>query len=83
MKELAANPDYRDSRPASVNGKGIVRTRGRIPAGWRMTFVIQYDARTLEASELVGFLQLAGFAGGMGDYRPRFGRFIVVKAQEV
>jgi hypothetical protein len=83
LEKLAANPEYRDSRPVVMSGRRIIRTRGRVPAGWKMTFIIQYNSRTLEAREVVNFLQAAGFAGGMGDYRPRFGRFSVVEAREI
>jgi hypothetical protein len=83
LEKLAANPEYRDSRSVVMSGRRIIRTRGRVPAGWRLTFIIQYDSRTLEAREVVSFLQIAGFSGGMGDYRPRFGRFDVVGAHEI
>ena len=83
LEKLATNPEYRDSRSVVMSGRRIIRTRGRVPAGWRMTFIIQFNARTLEAREVVSFLQAAGFAGGMGDYRPRFGRFDVLEAREI
>jgi hypothetical protein len=55
-----------------------MRTRARFPSGWQVTFpVVVLDGGATKA-QLQDALQDAGFYEGIGDYRPRYGRFEVV-----
>ena len=63
-----------DYRSVKVSGRKISRTRPRY-AGWSLTVELVLDT---EMMNLEAFRQAADLAGqyvGLGDYRPRFGRY--------
>lgn len=67
-----------DARRAIVNGSGIIRHRPRFDE-WQTSFTIEYDPAVItDAKIIVDILNDAGSRKGVGDYRPRFGRFRVV-----
>jgi len=69
-----------DSRP--VKSK-VVRHRPRISRGWTLTFDINILVEQLISKDILNaILTKAGQKHGVGDYRPRFGRFMVVEFQE-
>lgn len=72
--------EYRvDARPARVQRARIMRHRPWLPQ-WALSFrllVLESDLLPLEV--LNAILVKAGQAVGIGDYRPRFGRFTVTK----
>lgn len=77
MKGLWANPEYRDTRPAKVAGRGITRTRPRFPQ-WKLKAVFMFDPSMVNPHELHAFIEAAGRFEGLGDGRRiGFGRFIV------
>jgi hypothetical protein len=55
-----------------------MRTRPRFPE-WAATLEIKFLPSLLNASEVKSFLVTAGREIGIGDWRPRFGRFEVAK----
>jgi len=50
---------------------------------WELNFTIKVMSDELPVEVLKSALDDAGREGGIGDYRPRFGRFIVTKFKEV
>lgn len=60
----------------------VIRTRP-IFRDWRLTFDVEVIAEEINAPVVIGFVEAAGRHTGMGDWRPRFGRFVVEKAEEV
>lgn len=84
LTELAslgtADWDYLDERRAVVQQQGITRQRPAFNAGWRATF--QFLVNLPEYVSPAFFhdvLNLAGRAVGVGDHRPTYGRFQIVK----
>lgn len=67
---------YVDYRGVGVNGKRVMRARPIFPE-WRLAFELNYDPETIEGSQIEEALRKAGQLLGIGDYRPRFGRFMV------
>jgi hypothetical protein len=65
-----------DYRGVGVNGKRVMRCRPRFP-NWELKIELDYDENVLDARELRQFVAVAGQLIGIGDYRPRFGRFTV------
>jgi len=63
-----------DVRSVVVGGKRITRTRP-IFRTWKIVFTIQHDPEILDASDVMEFVSTAGKLIGIGDFRPRFGRF--------
>ena len=60
----------------------IVRLRPKLNE-WELDFVIQIMNDELPVEVVKGMLDDAGREGGIGDYRPRFGKFIVTCFKEV
>lgn len=66
-----------DARPVRVQSARIVRHRPHIPA-WELEFEITIlDESILPPDVVNAILVQAGQQVGIGDYRPRYGRFIV------
>lgn len=80
--DLDTDPDkalYLDLRPVVIQRARIVRIRPAFKPGWELDFVINVLDDELPAGMLQDILVLAGKTVGVGDYRPKFGRFSVVK----
>lgn len=72
--------DYLDKRRVIIQRQGINRTRPAMRAGWKATFELmivlpEYIDRNL----LRETIESAGRLIGVGDFRPTFGRFGIVK----
>ena len=79
-EELDADGDkplYLDVRPVIVQRARVVRIRPTFKAGWELAFEIQCLDDEVQPDLLQDVLTLAGKAVGIGDYRPKFGRFSV------
>lgn len=57
-----------------------IRFRGQV-TGWSMTFMIKFNADLFTAGQVINLLNIAGFSGGIGEWRPEkngdFGTFSV------
>jgi hypothetical protein len=78
------NKDKMYSNAAFVLRKGVaiqkarlIRTRPMIPTGWLLEFSVEYDDTILNEKSLIKAMQDAGALVGLGDWRPKFGRFTV------
>lgn len=60
-----------------VNRARVMRTRPWWTE-WGLKFRIDYDTTLLNRASLVEFLKIAGRVKGLGDWRPKHGRFEVV-----
>ena len=72
--------DYLDTRRVTVQRAGINRTRPAMKKGWTAEFTLQ--VLTPEYIDPTLFQDVLGTAGrlvGVGDFRPTYGRFNVVK----
>ena len=65
-----------DQRCVGVQRKKTLRTRPCFKE-WQLTFNVMYDETVLEEAQIMRAMQRAGERIGIGDYRPRFGRFTV------
>lgn len=72
-------PLYLDMRPVVVNRARVVRIRPTFKPGWELEFNIEVIDDQISSDLVQDVLQLAGKTVGVGDYRPRFGRFNVVR----
>lgn len=68
------NGGYYDQRMVGNQQNRILRTRPRFET-WRVSAEINYDPSVLDEREIEQLLAIAGVRIGIGDYRPRFGRF--------
>ena len=69
---------FKDTRSVRVNTSRVMRTRP-IFRNWSAVVEIHFDSGLLKRNEIIKALQDAGSQVGLGDYRPRFGRFDVVE----
>jgi hypothetical protein len=53
-----------------------MRTRARFPT-WRATVRAEFLPTVMNRRDVVEILEIAGFREGLGDWRPKFGRFAV------
>ena len=79
----ADKPLYIDMRPVIVMRARVVRLRPCFKAGWELSFTIDVIDDELPFEILADVLTLAGKTVGIGDYRPKFGRFMVTKFELV
>jgi hypothetical protein len=72
--------DYLDKRRVTVQRAGINRTRPALRAGWKATFdLIIVLPEYIDRNTLRETIESAGRLIGVGDFRPTFGRFGIVK----
>lgn len=79
-KQLWESGEYRDRSSVRVGMKRVIRTRPCFRM-WSLTFTVMYDDVMLSASQLDDFVSEAGRIIGLGDWRPRNGRFDVESAK--
>lgn len=58
-----------------VTTSRVIRVRPMIPTGWTLTFDIEYDESIVNPRNLEQAIVDAGSLCGIGDWRPKFGRF--------
>lgn len=79
-EELTCDGDarlYLDLRPVIVNRARVVRIRPTFKPGWELEFDIEVIDDQIMPTLVQDVLTLAGKTVGIGDYRPKFGRFSV------
>lgn len=75
-------PQFIDRRGAVVQRNRVNRERPGLLPGWQCEFVINVLAPEYISLELLrDVLSVAGRFVGLGDYRPDFGRFQVIKVE--
>ncbi len=77
LNALYDNPLFVLKKGVKVTTSRIIRTRPMIPPGWKLTFQLEFDASVINESALVKAMIEAGALIGIGDWRPKFGRFLV------
>lgn len=73
--------DEIDSRPVVIQRNRIVRSRPKFN-NWEVSFSLSYDENRIEPKAIKDILTEAGSCKGIGDYRPKFGRFEVKDIKE-
>ena len=84
LTELASlgvkQPDFIDQRRVVIQRSAITRSRPAMRTGWKARFILQVQLPEYLAPQKLNYLiQQAGRVVGVGDFRPSFGRFSVVK----
>lgn len=73
---------YLDMRPVVIQRARIMKARVALAAGWKLDFTINILDDQIPVDTLQEILVTAGNAFGIGDFRPRFGRFSVETFQQ-
>lgn len=76
-EELVDDPKFRDETMVNVQKNKILRTRPRFDE-WSAEISVQYEDTVVQESKLDEWITTAGLQCGIGDWRPRYGRFEVV-----
>lgn len=72
--------DYLDKRRVMVQRNGVNRVRPAMRAGWSATFdVMVLLPEYIDRNMLRETIEAAGRLCGIGDFRPTFGRFGIIK----
>jgi hypothetical protein len=66
-----------DTRSVVISQSRVMKSRVRIPTGWTASMELLLDTSLMNFSDLENFIVDAGRRIGVGDYRPKFGRFLV------
>lgn len=74
--ELWENGNFTDVRAVNVQKNKVMRTRP-IFKEWALNFNINYLSDTIAEHQVIQSVETAGAVSGLGDYRPKFGRFII------
>lgn len=74
---LVEREDLRFRKGVRVTTSKIMRTRPIIPTGWQLDVPIAYEPDLLNKAQVRQLVEDAGLFVGLGDWRPRFGRFTV------
>lgn len=77
-KELFASEDFKLVVPVKVGMAKIMRTRPMFK-DWSCVVQISYMEDVLNERAVIDFAEQAGMLCGVGDWRPKFGRFVVEK----
>lgn len=76
--ELWGDDQYRDVRGVRVGQSRVMRTRP-VFNQWKCSFVLHFDDEQVNEADVVRAMEDAGSKSGLGDFRPRFGRFEIVE----
>jgi hypothetical protein len=76
-EELVEDPKFRDETMVNIQKVKILRTRPRFDE-WSAEIAVQYEDTVVQESKLDEWITTAGLQCGIGDWRPRYGRFEVV-----
>lgn len=75
--KLYADPRFTLRKGVAVQQSRIIRIRPMIPTGWSLSFKLEFDDSIVNEKALVKAMADAGALIGLGDWRPKFGRFTV------
>lgn len=66
-----------DVRRVTINRAAVARSRLMIAEGWALAFTIEVHDEQVQPDIVQRVLEEAGRAVGIGDFRPRYGRFSI------
>jgi hypothetical protein len=79
-------PTMREDMVRIAMGTADIRYRGEF-RNWFTTIAVKYNANVMSAEQILNLMQTAGFAVGVGEWRPekdgQYGRFHVASAEEM
>lgn len=78
-KGLWANKQFVHRKGARISNKRVIRTRARFPTGWTVTFPVEVLHGGATKAQVEEAISDAGIYEGLGDWRPRYGKFEVVE----
>lgn len=80
LTKLQSDSRFILRKGVKVTTSRIIRIRPMLPTGWRLTFQLEFDESIINEKNLIKAMCDAGSLIGLGDWRPKFGRFTVETA---
>lgn len=77
LEKLWKDERFRLTVKVTVNRNSIMRTRPKFDK-WSLEFPVEIDPSLINESDLTEILNIGGKQIGLGDWRPRYGRFEAV-----
>lgn len=74
LSSLWADKDFVFRVPVNVRGSKVMRTRPRFN-NWHVVVNVEFIPGLLNRRDVLEFFEIAGFREGLGDWRPKFGKF--------
>lgn len=79
--ELFAAEEFRDVQPVKIGGKVKVMRCRPIFQDWTADIIVKFDDALCNPAQVERWVRAAGLQCGVGDYRPKHGRFTAVVIQ--
>lgn len=76
-ERIYADAGYTLRKGVKVQLSRIIRIRPMLPSGWSLAFTVEFDESIVNRQAVITALTEAGSLVGLGDWRPKFGRFSV------
>jgi hypothetical protein len=83
VNKLSKDEDFILRKVVSVNMKSKVMRVRPIIRDWALSFTAEINPDVMDPADLVEAVRQAGVTKGLGDWRPRHGRFSIESAEEV
>lgn len=77
LAKMFADPAFMLRKGVRVQKNRIIRVRPMIPTGWKIKVRLEYDKDQINEQNIRRAMLDAGSFIGLGDWRPKFGRFLV------
>jgi hypothetical protein len=77
LDAIREDADFYDTRPVKLKRSDTIMRTRPIFKQWGCEFEIMFDDTIVNKSDVISALNTAGRIKGLGDYRPRFGKFEV------
>jgi hypothetical protein len=78
--QVLGNENYRFITDVKIGQSSVMRTRPRFDE-WNGEFEVHYNNELVNKSNVINAVTKCGRQVGIGDWRPRFGRFEVVEVK--
>lgn len=75
LEALYVDPRFQLRRRVKIGNNAVIGVRPMFPTGWSITFEIEFDDSVINRKDLLKSNEEAGRLVGLGDWRPKFGRF--------
>lgn len=75
IEKLYGDPRFTIRKGVKIQTSRIIRIRPMIPTGWTLAFTLEFDETLINSRNLEQAILDAGTYVGLGDWRPKFGRF--------
>jgi hypothetical protein len=77
VSALWENRAFVFTKGCRVGQSRVMRTRARFPSGWSVSFLVEVLDNGVTKEQLAEAIGDGGMYEGLGDWRPRYGRFVL------